>query len=104
MAAQIMTTLSPDTTIRPVWRHGMKKALFSAVLAAAIVAGVGIAPAIADDLSKARMTTSDKIDHNDKIKWSRVKRNKTRVPPVKNDAYQEDYYTSSREQMIKSAM
>jgi hypothetical protein len=68
----------------------MRKALFSAVLAAAI--GAGMAPASADDMGK------------DKIKSSTLKKVKKDPPSVKNNVTPDDYYTSSREMQMKISM
>ena len=95
----------PRRILVRLWRHAMKKALFSVVLAGAITGGAAIAPVFADDISKDRVVTSGKIgtvDHKDKS--SRWKKSKQSGAAATDNAIQDDYYTSAREQMIKSAM
>ncbi len=85
----------------------MKKALFSVLLAAAIMAGAGMVPAFAEGASKDRVTKSEKIgklNHKIKVKTSRLKKRDQDTPSVKNNAIQEDYYTTEREKQIKTGM
>jgi uncharacterized membrane protein len=71
----------------------MKKALFSAVLAAAIAAGAAMAPAVADDAK------SDRV-----IKSSHVKKSKQDRPAVKDTASEADYYIRAQDIQMKISM
>ncbi|HZL40622.1 MAG TPA: hypothetical protein VFC45_10145 [Pseudolabrys sp.] len=71
----------------------MKKALFSAALAAAIAAGAITTTAVADDAK------SDRV-----VKSSHVKKSKQDRPAVKDTASQTDYYIRARETQMKISM
>jgi hypothetical protein len=70
----------------------MKKALYSAILIAAIAAGAALTPAAAEGTSK------------DKVKSYHLKRVKNDPAEVKNNAIKDDYYTSAREMQMKISM
>jgi hypothetical protein len=75
----------------------MKKALYLAVLMAAIVAGVAPTPAAADD-------AKGDIKGDRVIKPSHVKKTKQDRPAAKDTASQTDYYIRAREIQMKISM